>query len=89
MLFQNQPNPLLGTGTMIAYRTAGGRGFLRIFDSSGRQVRLLWEGSVSPGMKSVYWDGRDDSGTPVQSGVYFYRLAAGGTTLSKKMIVLH
>jgi hypothetical protein len=89
VLFQNRPNPVMRGETMISFRTAGGEGSLRIFDASGRQVRLLWEGRVSPGMKQVYWDGKDERGLPAQSGVYFYRLVQDGQALARQMIVLH
>lgn len=88
VLFQNQPNPVLRGGTMIEFRTAGGEGSLCIFDSSGRQVRLLWEGNAVAGAERVIWDGRDESGAAVRSGVYFYRLVLNGTVRSRQMIVM-
>jgi hypothetical protein len=39
-------------------------------------------------MQSVEWDGKDAAGTPARSGVYFYRLTAGGKSEAKKMVIL-
>jgi hypothetical protein len=88
MLFQNSPNPVTHGETMISFRTAGGEGSLRVFDASGRQVRLLWEGTTAAGMKKLYWNCKDEGGVPVQSGVYFYRLVLDGQALSKQMTIL-
>jgi flagellar hook assembly protein FlgD len=51
-------------------------------------VRDLVDRIESPGFKRVQWDGLDDSGGLVESGVYFYRIKAGDFTESKKMIMV-
>jgi flagellar hook assembly protein FlgD len=62
---------------------------LTVYDLAGRPVRELLSGEPQPaGSRSVVWDARDDSGNRVASGVYFYRLAAGGRTLERKMVLL-
>jgi len=62
---------------------------LTVYDLSGRVVRrLLVSESQAEGRYAVLWDGRNDRGVSVSSGVYFYRLAADGDALSRKMILL-
>ena len=62
---------------------------VQIFDYRGRMVRTLVEAEMQdPGLKQVPWDGRREDGTRVSSGVYFYRIQAGETVVSNKMVVL-
>jgi len=88
-LFQNAPNPF-NPETTIRYSTAdGGRTAIRIYAVSGQLVRTLIDRQESAGMHSVRWDGRDDSGKKLASGVYFYRLeTSSGITDSKKLLML-
>jgi len=65
---------------------------VRIYNSTGRLVRELDLGSKVAGIyatpdKAAYWDGKDGSGVPVASGVYFYSIQAGTFSAVKKMIV--
>jgi hypothetical protein len=89
MLYGNYPNPF-NPATHIRYGlpTAGSVG-LRIYNLSGRLVRVLvpdvWH---DPGRHEVRWDGRDEAGAAVGSGVYFYRLEAGGRVLESRMVLL-
>jgi hypothetical protein len=91
LLAQNTPNPF-GASTRIRYRIpegpAGRRVELRVFDLSGRSVRSLVSDSQPPGAYEVTWDGRDDAGRPVVSGVYAYWLRVGPETSSRKMVLL-
>jgi flagellar hook assembly protein FlgD len=59
-----------------------------VFDAAGRLVRTLVDTSEGAGAHDVTFDGRDDNGRPVASGVYFYRLDAGTTTQTRKMVLL-
>ena len=87
-LFQNQPNPF-SPDTRIAFDLPHeGRAELRIYAVNGRLVRTLVEEQCAEGPYSVRWDGRDDAGRPVASGVYFCTLAAPGVDESRKMILL-
>jgi len=86
-LEQNRPNPFRPR-TVIAYRlTERGRVTLAIYDSAGRAVRSLVDGESSPGVHYVTWDGCDDGGAPVGSGVYFYRFEGEGISQTRKMIL--
>ena len=90
-LHQNQPNPF-NPQTTIRYDlpTQGGatRVRLMIVDATGRRVRTLVDETQSGGTRSVVWNGRDDSGSTVSSGVYFYVLDAGKERLTRKLVLL-
>jgi len=87
-LHQNYPNPF-NPRTTIAWETAGaGDVTLSVFDVRGRRVRTLFEGYQPAGARSVEWDGTDDRGAAVASGVYYYRLEAGSATTTKRMVLL-
>ncbi|MBI2505800.1 MAG: hypothetical protein HYW07_21510 [Candidatus Latescibacteria bacterium] len=57
--------------------TRAGRVKLGVFNVLGQQVRVLVEGVQEPGAYQLVWDGRDQGGTAVATGIYFYRLEAG------------
>jgi len=61
---------------------------LVVYDVVGRRIRTLVDGVEPPGARAVTWEGRDDAGRFVASGVYFYRLRAGSTTLTRRMVLL-
>lgn len=77
-LLDNRPNPF-NPRTTIAFDLPKQESVsLRIFDVSGRLVRVLVDGDVTPGGRhESRWNGRDDDGRRVASGTYFYRLEAG------------
>jgi flagellar hook assembly protein FlgD len=88
-LMQNHPNPFNPT-TVIDYDVpgAGSNVTLRIYDVSGRLVRTLVDGFETPGRKTVTWDGVNNSGRTVATGVYFYRMAAPGFEKTRKMVMM-
>jgi hypothetical protein len=88
-LYQNQPNPF-ASSTSITFEmpSAGGEVRLDVFDVSGRLVSTLVDGTQAGGVHSIEWNGRDDSGRELASGVYFYRLTAGERELTRKMMFL-
>lgn len=61
---------------------------LMIYSGRGEQVRSLWSGVLPQGPHSSSWDGRDDAGRRASSGVYFYRLIAGCTVETKRMVLV-
>jgi hypothetical protein len=87
-LGQNYPNPF-NPFTTIRY-TVGEYSRVRIgiYDVGGQLIRTLVDRPRAEGEYTTFWDGRDDRGEPVSSGVYFYRLEAGATTLYKKLVLL-
>jgi len=88
-LSQNYPNPF-NPSTTIDYSIPGAERVqtcLKIFDVRGRLIRKLIEGPKEPGRYSIHWDGRNDVGGSVGSGVYLYRIEAGDFTSTRKMIL--
>jgi flagellar hook assembly protein FlgD len=61
---------------------------LMIYDLHGRLVRILEDAEKSAGAHVQTWDGLDGDGIPAASGVYLYRLQAGKSTLTRKMLLL-
>jgi flagellar hook assembly protein FlgD len=60
---------------------------LTLFSVQGRRVRELHAGPLGEGRRSIAWDGRDDAGAPVPSGVYFAVLSDGTRLDVKKLVV--
>lgn len=87
-LAQNVPNPFNPTTTIDFTLPVREHATVAIYDASGRMVRLLLDDTQGPGAHEVVWDGRDGAGSTVSSGVYFYRLTAGGRSQSRKMLLL-
>jgi uncharacterized delta-60 repeat protein len=88
VLSQNYPNPFNPT-TKIEFTLAKSDfATLQIYDLLGRKVRTLVSEELSSGYKSVIWDGKNDDGKDVTSGVYFYQLKAGDFSEPKKMLLL-
>ena len=61
---------------------------ITIYDVLGKQVRNLFQGKVGPGNHSIYWNGKDQAGAGLPTGVYFYRLESKGRYLFGKMMLL-
>lgn len=88
VLFQNRPNPFSGQ-TMIQFSIPNTQPVnLQIFNLTGQLVRTLVQQNMSPGSHVINWDGRDERGTRVAGGLYFYRLATPERTLVKRMVYL-
>ncbi len=88
-LLQNYPNPFNPSTTIGFSVSQSGSALLDIFDLTGRHVRTLLSGQVAAGHHTVRWDGRDERGSSVGSGVYFYRLRLGpGLESLRKMILM-
>jgi flagellar hook assembly protein FlgD len=72
--------------------TGGGGGKTEVsvvvYDVRGSRVRTLVSGAQAAGKHVVEWDGRNDSGSPVGSGVYFYRMTTSGFSSVRKMVLL-
>jgi hypothetical protein len=88
-LHQNRPNPFRDA-TTIRYSVFGERAEveLTIFDLAGRRVRTLVSGKVPGGLHDAVWQGHNDEGLRVASGVYFYRLKGESRTVTKKLMLL-
>ena len=88
-LQQNNPNPFNPTTTISFYLPESAHVTLNIFDVGGQRVRQLVSKAEAEGTHSVTWDGRNDVGAELSTGIYFYRLLVGGSTIdTKKMMLL-
>jgi len=88
-LSQNYPNPFNGS-TTIEYDIPDGTEFtkmvIQVFNVLGQRVKTLIAEDQQPGRYSVRWDGTDQFGKTVSSGVYFYRLISKSHVGSRKML---
>ena len=85
-LWQNSPNPFVGSTAVRYAIPSEGPVSLDIFNVAGQRVTTLVNQVMSAGEYTAHWDGRDASGLRVASGVYLYRLQAAGESLTKEMV---
>jgi hypothetical protein len=92
VLYQNYPNPFNPSTTIefdvpeVANKIP--RVAVQIFNILGQKVTTLERGIHDAGRYSIRWDGRNENGVQVATGVYFYRLLAGDYTSTKKMVMM-
>ena len=87
-LDQNYPNPFNPSTTINYSIQESGNVIIKIYDSLGKQIRILVNETKNSGEYRTIWDGRDDNGKKVSSGVYFYQIQVGDYIQAKKMIML-
>ena len=73
--------------------TENSTGTARIYDVTGKQIRIIELGHIAAGnyvesSKAIYWDGKTEDGEQVASGTYFYQIEAGDYIESKEMVIL-
>jgi hypothetical protein len=88
VLFQNYPNPFNPATNIEFVLPKSGQVKIEIFNILGQKIRTLVDECLKPGHKLVDWDGKDDSGKEVSSGIYFYRIATDEFSEAKKMLLL-
>jgi hypothetical protein len=87
-LLQNYPNPF-NSETTIDYSIGQPCHVeITIYDLLGRKILTVLSDAKQPGEHTATWDGTDESGADAASGIYFYRIAAGGLVKTMKMILL-
>jgi plastocyanin len=91
-LHQNSPNPF-NPSTQIVFQISGSGDTtvptsLRIYDLQGRLVRTLVAEPLAPARHTITWNGRNDRGEAMASGVYVYRVNAGEMTASRQMTLM-
>jgi len=87
-LFNNYPNPFNPETTIKFTLPDAGHVQAEIVDISGRSVKTLVNGNKSPGLHEIVWDGRDDAGVTVATGVYFYVVQFKEEILRKKLLLI-
>ena len=87
-LLQNFPNPFNPTTTIKYEIPKAGMVDVQLYDINGRLIRTLLSEHQEFGAHSLRWDSRNDVGTMVSSGVYFYQVRFDQTVLSRKMLLL-
>ncbi|MYA23420.1 MAG: VWA domain-containing protein, partial [Gemmatimonadetes bacterium] len=91
VLLQNAPNPFNASteiSFLIPFRLAGEPSRLSIYNLAGQLVRVLQLEAQQAGEHTLSWDGRDDLGREVASGVYIYRLNVGEWAVHRRMLLL-
>jgi hypothetical protein len=92
VLLQNYPNPF-NPETWIPYHLRDAAPVtIKIYNAAGQMIRALDLGYKDAGVymsrsQAAYWDGRNDAGEQVASGIYFYSITAGDFTATRKMVV--
>jgi len=88
-LHQNVPNPFNPTTSIRFELAAAGGAGMQVVDVAGRVLRSYALGTLGAGGHELTWDGRDDLGRAVSSGVYFYRLSVDGQApVTKRMVLM-
>jgi flagellar hook assembly protein FlgD len=87
-LEQNYPNPFNPTTTISFKIPQKSKVLLEIFDIFGKRIKTLIDDELKTGTYKVEWNGRDEKGNPLSSGIYIYRLSAGKVFLTKKMTLI-
>lgn len=88
VVLRASPNPFNPSTTINFSLPVAGRATLAVFDVAGRRVSTLVDGVVAAGASSCVWEGRDDGGRDVPSGVYQVRLTAAGTVQREQVTLV-
>jgi flagellar hook assembly protein FlgD len=83
------PNPVARQAAFSFELYRSGHATFSVYDVTGRRVARLIDATLPAGVHAVTWDGRDDSGLRLSSGVYLYELSTGGARWSRRMILVH
>jgi hypothetical protein len=87
-VFQNYPNPFNPSTTISYAIPQQSNVMVKIYDMLGREVKTLVSGEQMPGVYNVLWNGDNNSGVNVATGIYLYRVVAGNNVQVRKMILL-
>jgi hypothetical protein len=88
ILKQNYPNPFNPSTTIEFYLPHPSPAVFSIYNLLGETVKSVDLGLIAAGRHTIIWNGRDNNGRPVASGIYFYRLETSEGTQSRKMMLL-
>jgi flagellar hook assembly protein FlgD len=84
----NYPNPFNPVTNIFFYNPESGRVKVDIFDIKGRRVRKLADNDLEAGKQRLMWNGMNENGVEVASGMYFYRVETPAGSETKKMIMM-
>ncbi|MFC1509120.1 two-component regulator propeller domain-containing protein, partial [Candidatus Omnitrophota bacterium] len=84
----NYPNPFNPTTSIEYIILDGGYVKLDVYNLAGQKVRSLFSGNVTPGKHVEVWNGKDDTGLPVASGIYLFRLKMEKTDMTHRMMLV-
>ncbi len=87
-LKQNYPNPFNPATTISFQLPKSSAVIVKVYNMLGHHVKTLVDREFEAGSFSIVWEGDDEAGTRVSSGVYLYRIEAAGFVQAKKLIVL-
>ena len=87
-LYQNYPNPFNPSTSISFFMPGPDRVRLEIFDIQGRRIRALADRQMEGGRHTMHWNGTNDAGSNVSSGVYLYRLVCGKKVLTRKLVMM-
>ena len=87
-LQQNAPNPFNNQTVLSYFLHAPGPVRVEVFSLTGQRVAVLHQGPQQVGYHRLHWDGRDNAGRPVASGMYLYRLVTDEAVLTRKLMLL-
>lgn len=83
-----RPNPMSDHGMLSFNLEAPGTASLKIYNVGGQLVKTVFQGHAGAGLHTVQWNGRDEQGKQVSNGIYFYKLEAGQSRLTNKLVIL-
>lgn len=87
-LLPNFPNPFNAETTIRYALSDNGMTILKVFSVTGQPIRTLVNKYQNAGEYAIRWDGKDNEGQAVASGVYFYRLESGNFSRARRMLLL-
>ena len=87
-LLGNHPNPFNPSTVIEFLLPSAGEVKLSIYDITGQKVRDIVRGSLSAGRNTLVWNGLDDAGRAASSGMYLYRIRAGGNEAVGRMMMV-
>ena len=88
-LYPSRPNPFRGSATIRFSLAKEGPVEIVIYDVTGRRVRTLHDGKAPVGESTMIWDGTDDAGHRVGSGIFWVELSTEGYRSTKRLVTLH
>lgn len=88
VLNQNYPNPFNPSTTIEFTLPQASTVKLEVYNITGQKVRILVSGNLDAGLHSISWDGTNDYGEKVASGMYIYRITSGSFVQTRKMVLL-